>query len=56
MTLYYDYSQGGGNGRLPEGRTISSFALDPPWNSRPLPPPDKWGTPATDADLGLLPA
>jgi glutathione S-transferase len=25
MTLYYDYAQGGGNGRLPEGRKVSSF-------------------------------
>ncbi|WP_240610231.1 glutathione S-transferase family protein [Sphingomonas pokkalii] len=55
MTLYYDYAQGGGNGHLPEGRTRSSFTLDPPWHARPLPPRDKWGTPATDAELGLLP-
>ncbi|MBG6120722.1 glutathione S-transferase [Sphingobium sp. JAI105] len=54
MTLYYDYAQGGGNGRLPEGRRISSFTLDPPWTNRPMPPRDKWGKPATDADLGLL--
>lgn len=56
MTLYYDYSQGGGNGRLPEGRSVSSFTLDPPWNARPMPPRDKWGPAATDAELGLLPA
>jgi glutathione S-transferase len=56
MTLYYDYAQGGGNGRIPEGRTISSFTLDPPWQDRPMPPRGKWGTPATDAELGLLPA
>jgi glutathione S-transferase len=56
MTLYYDYAQGGGNGRIPEGRNVSSFTLDPPWQDRPMPPRDKWGRPATDAELGLLPA
>ena len=56
MKLYYDYSQGGGNGRIPEGRSVSSFTLDPPWRTRPMPPRDKWGTAATDAQLGLLPA
>ena len=55
MTLYYDYSQGGGNGKIPEGRSISSFTLDPAWDIRPMPPRDKWGAPATDTDLGLLP-
>jgi glutathione S-transferase len=39
MKLYYDYSQGGGNGRIPEGRKISSFALIPNWQTRPMPPP-----------------
>ena len=53
MKLYYDYSQGGGNGRIPEGRRISSFTLEPHWRLRPIPPRDKWGTPATDAQLGL---
>jgi glutathione S-transferase len=56
MTLYYDYSQGGGNGKTPEGRTVSSFTLEPAWNTRPMPPRDKWGTPATDIQLGLVPA
>lgn len=56
MTLYYDYAQGGGNGRIPEGRTVSSFTLDPPWSERPMPPRDKWGIPATDVELGLIPA
>lgn len=56
MKLYYDYSQGGGNGRIPEGRAISSFALDPHWKTRPMPPQDKWGTAASDAELGLLAA
>ncbi len=56
MKLYYDYSQGGGNGRIPEGRTISSFTLEPRWQDRPMPPRDKWGHAATDAELGLLTA
>ena len=55
MTLYYDYTQGAGNGKIPEGRTISSFTLEPAWSTRPLPPRDKWGAPATDTDLGLTP-
>ena len=54
LKLYYDYSQGGGNGRIPEGRTISSFSLDTDWRTRPMPPRDKWGRAATDAELGLL--
>ena len=56
ITLYYDYSQGGGNGRIPEGRTISSFTLEPHWSTRPMPPGDKWGHAASDDELGLLPA
>jgi glutathione S-transferase len=56
MKLYYDYSQGGGNGRIPEGRTVSSFTVEPHWRTRPMPPRDKWGTAATDAQLGLVPA
>lgn len=54
MKLYYDYSQGGGNGRIPEGRKISSFTLDPHWSKRPMPPRDKWGHSATDEELGLI--
>lgn len=54
MTLYYDYAQGGGNGRIPEGRTVSSFTLSPAWDTRPMPPRDKWGQPASDAELGLI--
>jgi glutathione S-transferase len=54
MKLYYDYSQGGGNGRIPEGRHISSFTLEPDWRMRPMPPRDKWGTAANDAQLGLV--
>ena len=54
MTLYYDYAQGGGNGRLPEGRSVSSFTLDPAWHRRPMPPRDKWGHAASDGELGLI--
>jgi len=54
MKLYYDYSQGGGNGRIPEGRRISSFSLEPHWSERPMPPRDKWGQAASDEELGLL--
>ena len=54
IKLYYDYAQGGGNGRIPEGRSISSFTLEPRWQDRPMPPRDKWGAPATDAELGLV--
>ena len=53
MKLYYDYSQGGGNGRMPEGRQVSSFTIDVPLADRPMPPRDKWGHSATDAELGL---
>ncbi len=53
MKLYYDYSQGGGNGRIPEGRSVSSFTIDVPWRQRPMPPRDKWGHAASDAELGL---
>ncbi|HZV17941.1 MAG TPA: glutathione S-transferase family protein [Sphingobium sp.] len=54
LKLYYDYSQGCGNGRIPEGRTLSSFTLDADWRTRPMPPRDKWGCAASDRDLGLL--
>jgi len=54
VKVYYDYAQGIGNGGLPPGRTVSSFAFDPPWPSRPWPPRDKFA-PTTDASLGLLP-
>jgi glutathione S-transferase len=57
MKLYYDYSRGGGNGRIPEGRAVSSFTLDPPWQKRPMPPRGrKWEDGATDAELGLVAA
>lgn len=54
IKLYYDYAQGGGNGRIPEGREISSFSIDVPWQGRPMPPKDKWGHAATDEELGLV--
>lgn len=49
---YYDYALGAGNGSLPPGRRISSFAFEPHWSKRPWPPRDKFAA-ATDADLGL---
>jgi len=54
LKLYYDYAQGGGNGRIPEGRAISSFSPDHDWRKRPMPPRDKWGHAASDAELGLV--
>lgn len=54
VKLYYDYALGAGNGALPEGRTRSSFVFDPDWRDRPLPPRDKYGPAASDADLGLV--
>lgn len=50
---YYDYALGAGNGALPPGRHVSSFAFEPHWSKRPWPPRDKFA-PATDADLGLV--
>lgn len=53
VKLYYDYARGVGNGGLPEGRRRSSFAFEPHWSERPLPPKDKFGPGATDEALGL---
>lgn len=53
VKLYYDYALGAGNGALPEGRSVSSFAFEPAWQTRPWPPRDKYGRAATDAELGL---
>lgn len=53
VKLYYDYALGAGNGALPEGRSVSSFAFDPHWRDRPWPPRDKYAGSASDADLGL---
>ncbi|WP_069301295.1 glutathione S-transferase family protein [Neptunicoccus sediminis] len=55
VKLYYDYALGAGNGALVEGRQVSSFAFNPPWQARPWPPKDKYTTSASDAELGLLP-
>jgi glutathione S-transferase len=53
VKAYYDYALGAGNGALPPGRKVSSFAFEPHWSKRPWPPRDKFA-PASDADLGLL--
>lgn len=54
VKIYYDYSRGVGNGALPEGRTVSSVAFEPHWSQRPMPPREKYGRNATDAELGLV--
>lgn len=54
VKLYYDYALGAGNGALPEGRSVSSFVFEPNWQSRPMPPRDKYAGTATDKDLGLV--
>ena len=53
MKSLYDYAQGIGNGAVPPGRRISSFAFVPHWSKRPWPPRDKFA-PTTDAALGLV--
>ena len=53
IKLYHDYTRGFGSGRIPEGRKISSFTIDPHWSTRPMPPRDKWAPAPTDDDLGL---
>lgn len=54
VKLYYDYAKGAGNGGLLPGREKSSFVFDPDWPDRPMPPADKYGVSATDAELGLV--
>jgi glutathione S-transferase len=54
VKLYYDYAFGAGNGALLPGRQRSSFVLEPDWCQRPWPPTSKYGTPATDEELGLV--
>jgi glutathione S-transferase len=54
VKLYYDYAVGAGNGEQPEGRTRSSFAFEPDWRARPMPPKDKYDRIASDAELGLV--
>jgi glutathione S-transferase len=53
VKLYYDYAKGAGNGARLPGREKSSFAFLPDWRERPWPPKDKYGTSATDGQLGL---
>lgn len=53
VKLYYDYALGAGNGKLVDGRSVSSFAFDPDWRARPWPPRDKYAGTASDRDLGL---
>ncbi|NNU79906.1 glutathione S-transferase family protein [Halovulum dunhuangense] len=53
VKLYYDYAVGSGNGALPEGRQVSSFAFEPDWRNRPMPPRDKYDRIASDTELGL---
>lgn len=53
VKLYYDYAKGAGNGALVRGRQVSSFTFRPDWPGRPMPPADKYGHSATDAELGL---
>ncbi len=53
VKLYYDYAQGAGNGTLLPGRRRSSFAFEPDWSTRPLPPKRKYAPRATDEELGL---
>ena len=54
VKLYYDYAKGAGNGALLDGREKSSFVFEPDWRDRPMPPKDKYGVSATDAELGLV--
>lgn len=54
VKLYFDYALGIGNGALPAERSVSSFAFEPHWRSRPWPPRDKYHAKATDAQLGLV--
>lgn len=53
IKLYYDYALGLGNGALPPGRNVSSFALEPHWRGRPWPPAGKYEGAASDQELGL---
>jgi glutathione S-transferase len=53
VKLYYDYALGAGNGAIVPGRQVSSFTFDPPWQTRPWPPKDKYAGTATDRELGL---
>lgn len=54
VKLYYDYAKGAGNGALLPGRTKSSFAFEPHWQTRSWPPRDKYAVSASDTELGLV--
>jgi glutathione S-transferase len=54
VKVYYDYAKGGGNRKILPGREKSSFVFVPTWQSRPMPPTDKYNISATDAELGLI--
>lgn len=54
LKLYYDFALGLLGGVLPKGRNRSTFAFEPHWATRPLPPRDKWAPSASDAELGLV--
>jgi glutathione S-transferase len=54
IKLYYDYARGAGNGALAKDRSVSSFAFEPAWPERPMPPKDKYQPGASDVKLGLL--
>ncbi|WP_170367726.1 glutathione S-transferase family protein [Ruegeria arenilitoris] len=54
VKLYYDYALGAGNGALVGGRKVSSFAFEPHWKLRPMPPRDKYAGTASDKELGLV--
>lgn len=56
VKLYHDYARGFGNGALPPGRRMSSFAFEPHWSRRPWPPRDKYGPAPDDLALGLVSA
>jgi glutathione S-transferase len=53
VKCYWDYAQGVGNGGLPPGRRVSSFAFEPHWSDRPWPPRDKFAS-LGDEELGLI--
>ena len=51
----YDAAHGFLNGKVPDGRKVSSNAPTTPFSARPLPPKDKWHSSLlTDEQLGLL--
>lgn len=54
IKLYYDYALGAGNGALVADRKVSSFAFEPRWQERPMPPRDKYSGSVTDKKLGLV--